>query len=143
MERFSCDPSFSGQIPIAPREKYSLPAWSVNDSSTRSLVVHEGPGENIVADAIDSRPRVVDSTPPAPVVLVPTLSKYVTMVEVEISDSQCQAAGTVSDKSTGETFVSRKVYKVNYMSCNIKQKGKQLESWWRGEVISILDYPIW
>ena len=113
LEQYACDPSFDGQIPVAPRDHLALPAWSVRDSSSRSLVVHEGPGENIVSDAIDRRVRHEEVLEPRPIVPTPVLNKYVEMIEVEISESSAQAAGVRSDKSVSETGPAKKVFKVS------------------------------
>ena len=112
LERFSCDPSFGGQIPVAPRDHLMLPAWSVNDSSSKSLVVHEGPGENIVADAFRDRVRPVEVKHPRPIVDTPLVSKYVELHEVEICETSAQIAGAHSNKSTSETSAPKKVFKV-------------------------------
>ena len=113
LEQYSCDPSFGGQIPVAPREHFALPAWSVRDSSSRSLVVHEGPGENIVADAFDNRVRHEEILHPRPIVDTPIPGKYLEMTEVEIAESSAQAAGVKSSKTTSETGPAKKVFKVH------------------------------
>ena len=116
LERFSADPSFGGQIAIERRGKDAFRAWSVHDMSDRSLTVHQGPGEDIVAQAIDKRSPPRDPVrEPAPVVPVPVLAKYVNFTTVTLTDSSSQACGVGSERSTGESVSSRVAIKVgNY-----------------------------
>lgn len=116
LERFSIDPSHGGQISVELRGPYCPPAWSVNDSSTASLLVRDGPGENIVRNYYDSKygsfKPEEPPKPEPPVVPVPPLNKYVTFTEVTITDTISQVAGPVSDKSTSKTENVRQVFKV-------------------------------
>ena len=129
LERFSSDPSYSGQISVAPRAKYVLPAWSVNGSSTPSLVVNESQvPENIVADTLNNRTNdmiddviddvlhdaIQDALEPTPDVPVPSVAKYVTLTEVEIQDFTAQACGAASALSKGTSTVPRKIFKVSF-----------------------------
>ena len=131
LERFSSDPTFAGQIAVAPRDRYTLPAWSVNDSSTPSLVVNESeiPEDVVVAtlnnrtndmidDVIDDvlHDAIQDALEPAPVVPVPPIAKYVTLTEVEVQDSYVVACGVNSPLSIGTSSTPRKIYKVS--SCH-------------------------
>ena len=128
LERFSADPSFSGQIAVAPRDRYTLPAWSINDSSTPSLIVNESQvPEDIVATTLDARTDAViqdiiddvlhdaiqDALEPTPTVPVPSLAKYVTLTEVELKDATSQACGVASPLSIGTSTEPRKIFKVN------------------------------
>ena len=127
LERFSADPSFSGQISVAPRDRYTLPAWSINDSSTPSLVVNDSQvPEDIVAATLNDRTDSViqdviddvlhdaiqNALEPAPVVPVPPLAKYVNLTEVEVKDAISQACGVKSPLSIGTSTEPRKIYKV-------------------------------
>ena len=128
LERFSSDPSFAGQIAVAPRDRYTLPAWSVNGSSTPSLVVNESQiPEDIVAATLNNRTNdmiddvvdkvlhdaIQDALEPAPVVPVPPLAKYVTLTEVEVQDFSAQACGVASPLSKGVSMPVRKLFKVS------------------------------
>ena len=116
LERFSADPSHGGQIPIERRDVHEFRAWSVNDSHDRSLVVHQGPGEDIVAQAIANRSPPRDPVrEPAPVVPVPLLAKYVNFETITVADACSQACGVGSVKSKGEIEINtRTVVKVTF-----------------------------
>jgi len=116
LERFSIDPSHGGQISVRPRDPFCSPAWSINDSSSSSLLVRQGPGENIVANYYDSRHGPFQPEEPprpvAPVVEVPELKKYVEFTTVTLTDTASQIAGPVAAKSTSEATNTRTVLKV-------------------------------
>ena len=131
LERFSSDPTFAGQISVAPRDRYTLPAWSINDSSTPSLVVNESEvPEDVVAATLNNRTNdmiddvigdvlhdaMQDALEPAPVVPVPLLSKYVTLTEVEVQDSYVVACGVNNPLSIGTSSAPRKIFKVSFYS---------------------------
>ena len=115
LERFSSDPSFGGQIPTEPRDRHVLPAWSVHDESTKSLIVHSCPPDGIVVDTVEEVESPAKITPP-PQVPIPVTAKYVDLVEVIISDQSSQARGPASDLSTSTTLKTRRTYKVIYIS---------------------------
>ena len=132
LERFSIDPSHGGQISVELRDPYFPPAWSVNDSSSASLLVRDGPGENIVRNYYDSKygPFKPDEPPKPspPVVPVPTLTKYVAFNEVTLADTISQVAGPTSDKSTSEAENVRQVFKVCFPCCSIKMCNLKIEN---------------
>ena len=113
LERFSSDPSFGGQIPTKARDRDTLPAWSITDASTHSLTVNSAPNnENIVSETIDARQAPSETHEPPPQVPIPTIAKYVDLVEVMVSDNSSQARGAASELSTSTTLKTRRTYKV-------------------------------
>ena len=120
LERFSIDPSSGGQIAIERRSCIGTNAWSVHDSTDQSLVVLPGPGEDMVARAAERRAPPRDpAREPAPIVRVPTISKYIALKTVSLSDSISQARGVSSELTTNETLNTRTVHKVGF-HCNFK-----------------------
>ena len=109
LERFSSDPSFGGQIPTEPRDRYNVPAWSIHDESTRSLTVNSCPPDGVAPEVVREPERV---PLPSPQVPVPLVSKYVDLVEVTLSDNIAQARGPASILSTSTTLETRKTFKV-------------------------------
>ena len=114
LERFSADPSFGGQLAVERRGEAEQRAWSLHDSLDQSLVVHQGPGSDLLERTLENRVRPpIRVTEPAPIVPVPTLAKYVTIRTVTISDAESQVCGVNSDRSTGRSLNTRTVAKVS------------------------------
>ena len=112
-ERYAMDPSFSGQVPVIPRDRASQPSWSIYDSD-ESLTVVSGPGEFPVNPPSSHAASEVVARPTSPpTVPIPVLAKYLTLETVELADTESQASGQVSAKSTSVTNNVRTVTKVS------------------------------